>query len=184
MCRCDGLLCRGVLLALLGLSPVAAWGGDAGGAVGLGRTATDDEIRAWDIDAAPDGDGLPAGGGTVGEGTGVFAEHCARCHGATGVEGPMAALAGGRGTLATAHPMKTVGSYWPYATTLFDYIRRAMPFDAPQSLTPDQVYAVTAWILFRNGLLEQGAMLNQTTLPRIQMPHRDGFVPDPRPDSR
>ena len=94
----------------------------------------------------------------------------------------MPRLVGGQGTLATAHPLKTVGSYWPYATTLFDYIYRAMPFHAPQSLTSSQVYAVTAWILFRNGLLEEDAVLNRKTLIRVRMSHRDGFVPDPRPD--
>ena len=176
------LLQNGFLLVLLGMPSVVAWGGAERDAVGLGRVATDDAIRAWDIDVAPDGEGLPVGGGTVEEGANVYAEHCAHCHGATGVEGPMSRLVGGQGTLATAHPLKTVGSYWPYATTLFDYIYRAMPFDAPQSLTSDQAYAVAAWILFRNGLLEKEAVLNQKTLPLVRMPNRDGFVSDARPD--
>ncbi len=176
-------LFQNVLLAvLLGMSSAVVWGGAERDAFGPGRVATDDEIRAWESDVAPDGEGLPVGGGTVEEGANVYAERCASCHGATGVEGPMSRLVGGQGTLATAHPLKTVGSYWPYATTLFDYIYRAMPFDAPQSLTPDQVYAVAAWIMFRNGLLEQEAALNQKTLPLIQMPNRNGFAPDPRPD--
>ncbi len=159
-----------------------AWSAAERGSFDLGRVATDDTIRAWDIDVAPDGTGLPVGSGTVGEGVKVYAERCASCHGETGVEGPMSRLVGGRGTLATPHPLKTVGSYWPYATTLFDYLYRAMPLNAPQSLTPNQVYSVAAWILFRNGLLEKDAVLNQETLPKVQMPHRDGFVSDPRPD--
>lgn len=154
----------------------------SGDAFHFGRSPTAEEIRAWDIDVAPDGTGLPAGRGTVKEGAKVYAERCAGCHGATGVEGPMPKLVGGHGTLATDHPLKTVGSYWPYATTLYDYIYRAMPFVAPQSLTPDQVYAVVAWILFRNGLIEEQAVLTRKTLPAVRMRHRDGFVADPRPD--
>ena len=162
--------------------PADSWGTSKRGLFHLGRVATPEEIQAWDIDVAPDGEGLPAGRGTVKEGAEVYARHCASCHGATGVEGPNPKLVGGQGTLASDHPLKTVGSYWPYATTLFDYIYRAMPFVAPQSLTPDQVYAVTAWILFENGLLEKDAVLDRETLPEVRMLHRNGFVPDPRPD--
>jgi cytochrome c len=93
-------------------------------------------------------------------------------------------LAGGIGTLATAEPIKTVGSYWPYATTLFDYVRRTMPFTAPQSLSPDEVYAVVAWILYRNGIIKEDAVLDAASLPKVEMPNRHGFVPDPRPDVR
>ena len=162
--------------------PVDSWGISKSDLFHLGRIATPEEIQAWDIDVAPNGEGLPAGRGTVKEGAEVYARYCAGCHGATGVEGPNPKLVGGQGTLVSERPLKTVGSYWPYATTLFDYIYRAMPFVAPQSLTPDQVYAVTAWILFRNGLLEKGAVLDRETLPEVRMPHRHGFVPDPRPD--
>ncbi len=171
-----------VFLVLLGIPLTAVWSAAKSDSFHLGRIATQDEIRAWDIDVAPDGEGLPVGRGTVKEGAAVYAEHCAHCHGATGVEGPMPKLIGGQGTLVSERPLKTVGSYWPYATTLFDYIYRAMPFVAPQSLTPNQVYSVTAWILFQNGLLEKDAVLNQETLPKVRMLHRDGFVPDPRPD--
>ena len=171
-----------VFLVLLGMPLLAAWSAGKGDIFHLGRVATQDEIQAWDIDVAPDGKGLPVGRGTVQEGARVYAERCASCHGATGVEGPKPKLIGGQGALASAHPLKTVGSYWPYATTLFDYIYRAMPFVAPQSLTPDQVYAVTAWILFQNGLLEKDAVLDRETLPEVRMLNRDGFVPDPRPD--
>jgi cytochrome c len=98
------------------------------------------------------------------------------------MEGPMDRLVGGQGSLTTQRPIKTVGSYWPYATTLYDYIRRAMPFNAPQSLTSEEVYAVVAWILYRNGILPENAELDARSLPAIQMPNRNGFAPDPRPD--
>ncbi len=149
---------------------------------GLGRPALEAEIQAWNIDVAPTGDGLPPGRGSVKDGAKVYAAKCAGCHGATGVEGPQDRLVGGQGTLATADPIKTVGSYWPYATTLYDYIYRAMPYTAPQSLTPDEVYAVVAWILFRNGIIHADAVWDARTLPAIRMPNRAGFVPDPRPD--
>ena len=176
-----------VFLVLLGIPLTAVWSEAKSDTFEsdtfhLGRVATPDEIQAWDIDVAPDGKGLPVGRGTVKEGAGVYAERCASCHGATGMEGPNPKLVGGQGALASAHPLKTVGSYWPYATTVFDYIYRAMPFVAPQSLTPDQVYAVTAWILFQNGLLEKDAVLDRETIPEVRMVNRDGFVPDPRPD--
>ena len=171
-----------LLLVMVAAGPTDSRGESKDGPFHFGRVATPDEIRAWDIDVAPDGKGLPAGRGTVKEGAEMYARHCAGCHGATGVEGPMPKLVGGQGTLASDHPLKTVGSYWPYATTLFDYIYRAMPFVAPQSLTPDQVYAVTAWILFQNGLLDKDAVLDRETLPKVRMLHRNGFVPDPRPD--
>jgi S-disulfanyl-L-cysteine oxidoreductase SoxD len=152
------------------------------GALGLGRPATADDIRAWNIDANPSGEGLPLGQGTAAGGAAVYASKCARCHGPTGVEGPMDRLVGGRDTLASTSPVKTVGSYWPYATTLYDYIYRAMPFDAPQSLTVDEVYAVTAWLLHENGITEADTVIDARTLPQIPMPNRHGFVPDPRPD--
>ena len=155
---------------------------DSPGLYGLGRQATEDEIRAWNIDVAPSGEGLPPGRGTVGAGARVFAEKCASCHGPTGSEGPKDRLMGGQGTLATDRPVKTVGSFWPYATTLYDYIYRAMPYQAPQSLTPDEVYAVMAWLLFQNGILAEDAVMDARTLPDVRMPNRDGFVSDPRPD--
>lgn len=154
------------------------------GALGLGRPATPDEISAWNIDANPSGEGLPPGQGTAAQGATVYASKCARCHGPTGVEGPMDRLVGGRQTLASTSPVKTVGSYWPYATTLYDYIYRAMPFDAPQSLTADEVYAVVAWLLHENGITEVDTVIDAHTLPQIHMPNRHGFVPDPRPDVR
>jgi S-disulfanyl-L-cysteine oxidoreductase SoxD len=148
----------------------------------VGQAATTEDITSWDIDIGPHGEGLPPGRGTVSQGAMIYAAKCAKCHGPTGSEGPMDRLVGGRQTLSTSSPVKTVGSYWPYATTLYDYIHRAMPFDAPQSLTADEVYAVTAWLLHQNGIIPQDAVMDSISLPAIQMPNRHGFVPDPRPD--
>jgi S-disulfanyl-L-cysteine oxidoreductase SoxD len=156
--------------------------GERRGAFGLARTATAEEIRMWDIDVSPDGQGLPPGRGTVPQGAAVFAAKCAKCHGPSGTEGPMDRLVGGRQTLGTSSPVKTIGSYWPYATTLYDYIHRAMPFDAPQSLTAEEVYSVTAWLLHQNGIIDEDAVIDAATLPVVEMPNRHGFVPDPRPD--
>jgi S-disulfanyl-L-cysteine oxidoreductase SoxD len=143
---------------------------------GFGRPATPREIAGWDIEISPDGAGLPPGHGGVGQGEAIFAEKCASCHGPHGEGKPMDQLVGGIGTLSDKKPVKTVGSFWPYATTLFDFVRRAMPLNAPQSLTPDEVYAVSAYILFLNGIVPQDATLDARTLARIKMPNRDGFV--------
>lgn len=148
----------------------------------FGRPATPDEIALWDIDVRPDGKGLPAGSGTVAQGKQIFADNCAACHGDNGVGGIKDRLAGGQGTLASDHPLKTVGSYWPYATTLFDYIRRAMPYQAPGSLSNDDTYAVAAYILNLNGILPAGGKLDRDSLPKVKMPNRDGFVPEPEFD--
>ena len=149
----------------------------------VGRAATPDEIKAIDIDVRPDGRGLLPGRGTAAEGKAIFAARCVTCHGATGKEGPQDVLVGGRGTLRSPKPLKTVGSYWPYATTVWDYVHRAMPFDRPGTLTVDDVYAATAYVLFLNGIVGEQDVLDQTTLPKIVMPNRDGFVGDPRPDT-
>ncbi len=149
---------------------------------GVGRTPTADELKSIDIDVLPDGRGLPRGSGTATRGKDVYAQRCLTCHGPTGKEGPQEVIAGGKGTLATSRPQKTVGSYWPYATTLFDYIRRAMPFDHPGTLSDDDIYAVTAYVLHLNDIVGADATLDQQSLPSIQMPNRNGFVPDPRPD--
>ena len=148
----------------------------------FGRPATPDEIALWDIDVRPDGKGLPPGSGTVAQGKQVFAENCAACHGDNGVGGIKDRLAGGQGTLASAAPLKTVGSFWPYATTLFDYIHRAMPYQAPGSLGNDDTYAVAAYILNLNGILPADGKLDRDSLPKVKMPNRDGFVPDPEFD--
>lgn len=146
----------------------------------IGQPATDSQIQAWDIDISPDGDGLPQGEGTVNQGSAIFSVKCAMCHGQTGVEGPMNRLVGGKGSLKKQQPIKTVGSYWPYATTLYDYIYRAMPYIAPQSLKPDEVYSLVAWLLYRNGIIPKDAVMNAETLPKVRMPNQKGFVPDPR----
>src|SRR5215467_750005 len=149
---------------------------------GVGRPASQDEIRDLRAAIAPDGTGLPEGSGTATAGREVFDMQCARCHGmrAQGDVGP--ALVGGQGTLATARPLKTVGSFWPYATTLWDYINRAMPFDKPGLLKPSEVYAVAAYVLYLNGIIRDVDVMDSKTLPKVRMPNRDGFVSDPRPD--
>jgi cytochrome c len=149
----------------------------------LGRTPTAAEIDTWNIDVRADGQGLPPGRGSVAQGRAIFAETCAACHGDKGQGGPADRLVGGFGTLAQPNPVRTVGSYWPYATTLFDFIRRAMPFNAPESLNADQVYAVSAYVLSLNGIVPDDTVLDATSLPKIAMPNRNGFIsPDPRPD--
>jgi mono/diheme cytochrome c family protein len=142
----------------------------------LGHVATAEEARAWDISIPPSGAGLPAGSGTVKQGEAVYVAQCQACHGPKGTGKPADALAGGTGSLASANPVRTVGSYWPYATTLFDYTRRAMPVTKPLSLTNDEVYAVTAYVLFLNGIIAETVEMNAQTLPQVKMPNRDGFV--------
>jgi cytochrome c len=145
----------------------------------FGRAATADDIKAWDIDVRPDGEGLPSGRGTVSQGRAVYDDNCAACHGANGRDGIKDRLAGGQGSLTSNNPVKTIGSFWPYATTLFDYIHRAMPYQAPGSLTADETYAVAAYLLSLNGILPPDGSLDRDSLPRVKMPNRDGFVPDP-----
>src|SRR5580693_786821 len=152
------------------------------GHYGIGRTATDAEIAGWNIDIGRNGENLPPGSGTVARGREVFEQQCSACHGEKGEGGVGERLVGGQGTIATAKPVRTVGSYWPYATTLFDYIRRAMPQNAPQSLSNEEVYAVSAYVLNLNGLLPADATLDAATLKAINMPNRGMFVGDPRPD--
>jgi S-disulfanyl-L-cysteine oxidoreductase SoxD len=162
------------VIALAFVSPVLAYD--------FGRPATPDEIALWDIDARPDGKGLPPGTGTVTQGKQVFADNCAVCHGDNGVGGIKDRLAGGQGTLASSAPVKTVGSFWPYATTLFDYVHRAMPYQAPGSLGSDDTYAVVAYILHLNGILPADGRLDRESLPKIRMPNLDGFVSEPEFD--
>lgn len=151
---------------------------------GIGRPATPVEVSGWNIDIDRYGNNLPPGSGSVSHGHEVFDQQCAACHGANGEGAVGDRLVGGQGTLATPKPVRTVGSFWPYAPTLFDYIRRAMPQNAPQSLGNDDVYAVSAYILSLNGLLTADATLDAKTLSAIKMPNRGMFVGDPRPDVR
>ncbi|MBR0859167.1 c-type cytochrome [Bradyrhizobium liaoningense] len=149
---------------------------------GHGQKATDQEIAGWNIDVDRDGKSLPPGRGTVDQGRELFQNMCSACHGEKGEGGIGDRLVGGSGTLATPKPIKTVGSFWPYAPTLFDYIRRAMPMNAPESLTADEVYALSGYILNMNGIVPADATMDAKSLSAVKMPNRDGFVDDPRPD--
>jgi S-disulfanyl-L-cysteine oxidoreductase SoxD len=147
----------------------------------FGQPIAPADITPWDISIEPDGAGLPPGRGTVAEGEVVYAANCQACHGEKGTGRPNDALVGGKGSLAPdTKPVQTVGSYWPYATTLFDYIRRAMPFQESQSLTSDEVYAVSAYILYLNETIGKDDVLDAQSLPKVRMPNRDGFIPFPR----
>jgi mono/diheme cytochrome c family protein len=143
----------------------------------LGKPISQEDLAAWDISIGPEGVGLPPGSGTVKQGEAVFAAKCQPCHGEKGAGTPNDRLVGGQGTLAgDTPPVKTVGSYWPYATTLFDYVRRAMPFNESKSLTNDELYSVVAYVLNLNGVLPETETINAQTLPKVVMPNRDGFV--------
>jgi cytochrome c len=176
-----GAVIAPVVAASLALVSNANADTDAKTAYGIGTPLTQQDVAAWSIDVAPDGRGLPAGSGDVLTGAHIFAAQCAACHGAQGQGLIGDALVGGQGTLATAKPKRTIGSYWPYATTLFDYIRRAMPYNAPESLSANEVYAVCAFLLNQNGVVPPDTRLDAVSLPRVKMPNHDGFVADPRP---
>jgi cytochrome c len=183
-----------VLLGLLGAC--SGTGGEVGTParaadttrLGLGRPATAEEIAALDVDVRPDGVGLPAGGSTALIGSSVYAAQCASCHGAEGQGTAAGAALVGRpptgdfpfGAQSIPENQKTVGSYWPYATTVYDYINRTMPFNRPGSLSPDEVYGVTAWILWKNGIIAEDSRIDRTSLPAVRMPARDRFVRDDR----
>jgi len=175
MTKTSAIILAGILLA-------TATASKAQGPYGIGRPATPAEIAGWNIDIGRDGSGLPAGSGSVGHGREVFQNQCAACHGDQGQGGIGDRLAGGQGTLATSKPIRTVGSYWPYAPTLFDYIRRAMPQNAPGSLSNEDVYAVSAYILHLNQLLPADAVLDAKTMAAVKMPNRKMFINDARPD--
>jgi mono/diheme cytochrome c family protein len=169
------------LLAVLAALLLAACATDTprpslGKGPGLGQPASAAEIALIDIGIPPSGAGLPAGSGDARAGAKVYAAKCQSCHGDKGAGKPGDPLVGGIGTLKSASPVRTVGSYWPYATTLFDYIRRAMPTTAPRSLTDDEVYAVSAYVLHLNGIIGETQTLDAKTLPAVKMPNRDGFV--------
>ena len=144
----------------------------------FGKPISENDLKAWDISIAPDGVGLPAGSGTPAQGATVYAAKCAACHGAKGEGGLGPLLVGGIGTLPAPNPnpIRTVGSYWPYATTVFDYVRRTMPWTQPKTLTSDETYAVVAYVLSLNGIVKDGEVLNKDTLPKVRMPNRDGFI--------
>jgi S-disulfanyl-L-cysteine oxidoreductase SoxD len=146
------------------------------GKAAFGNPVSKEEVARWDISIPPSGVGLPGGGGTARQGAQVYEQKCLACHGAKGAGKPADPLVGGIGTLSSKTPVRTVGSYWPYATTLFDYVRRAMPITNPLSLSDDEVYAVSAYVLALNGIVGDDAIMNAQTLPQVRMPNRDGFV--------
>jgi S-disulfanyl-L-cysteine oxidoreductase SoxD len=173
------VILSGSLVALLAAAPASAQ------QFKFGTTPSAAEIAKIDIDAMPDGRGLPAGSGTPAMGAEVYAQKCAACHGdklqGVGATGG-AALIGGRGSIGTPKTKKTVESYWPYASTLFDYVRRAMPFNEPGSLSNDEIYAVSAYVLNKGKIIGDKDVMNAKTLPKVDMPNKDGFISDPRPD--
>jgi S-disulfanyl-L-cysteine oxidoreductase SoxD len=142
---------------------------------GLGVPATPEQVAGWDVSIGPDGAGLPPGSGTAAAGKTVYDAKCLACHGVEGAGRPNDQLVGGQGTLRETAPIRTIGSYWPYATTVFDYIRRAMPYVTPHSLTADETYAVTAYLLALNGVIAENDVMNATTLPKVVMPNRANF---------
>jgi S-disulfanyl-L-cysteine oxidoreductase SoxD len=168
----------GALIVGAGASPLAA----QLPTYGVGLTPTVEEVQAWDLTIPPDGQGLPPGSGTSVLGKAIYVERCTSCHGEKGDDPKYNVLVGGRGTLTTDKPVKTVGSFWQYAPTLWSYIRRAQPLDEPGSLDADQVYAVTAYLLHLNGIIGEQDVMDAKTLPLVKMPNRGGFVSDPRPD--
>lgn len=142
----------------------------------LGQPATPEEISHWEIGIMPDGGGLPEGKGRVSEGKRLYEKLCTSCHGPEGTGGTADQLAGAKMPLTSDYPEQTIGSYWPYATTIFDMIRRSMPMDKPGTLTNDEVYAITAWLLYLNNIIGENDVMNAETLPKVQMPNRDGFI--------
>jgi S-disulfanyl-L-cysteine oxidoreductase SoxD len=163
---------------LAGFAVLLALGAGAARADGpnLGRPVALDEIAAWDTSIMPDGAGLPAGSGTAGQGALIYAQKCSACHGDNGKGGASSALIA-KGPITSINAAeKTIGNFWPYATTLFDYIRRAMPWQQPKTLTSDEVYALTAYVLVLNKVIGENDAMNATTLPQVRMPNRDGFI--------
>jgi len=143
----------------------------------LGKAASPEEIASWDVSIGPDGAGLPSGNGTPRQGEQIYLAKCLACHGEKGAGKPNDQLVGGQGSLEPGRtPVKTIGSFWPYATTVFDYVRRAMPLNEPKSLRDDEVYAVVAYILWLNGVIGENDTMDAQTLPAVRMANRDGFV--------
>jgi cytochrome c len=155
----------------------AGWVGAAAAQEGpnLGVPATPEQVAGWDISIGPDGAGLPPGSGDAAAGKVVYEAKCIACHGVEGAGQPNDRLVGGQGTMREPAPIRTLGSYWPYATTVFDYIRRAMPYVTPHSLTADETYAVTAYLLALNGVIGERDVMDATALPKVVMPNRDNF---------
>lgn len=167
---------RNELQLAISLSLIVASPSFASKGPGLGIPVSEAEVAATNFVVMPNGEGLPAGSGDSIRGAIVYQENCLVCHGVEGKDGINDVLVGGHGTISNGTPNKTVGSYWPYATTLFDYVRRAMPYTTPGSLSGDDVYAVTAYLLFLNGIVAETDEMNEVTLPAVHMPNRDNFV--------
>jgi S-disulfanyl-L-cysteine oxidoreductase SoxD len=150
---------------------------------GLGQPISPVDLAPWNIDIGTDGKELPPGAGKAKSGEAIYAAKCQACHGAEGKGQPADQLVGGQGTLDKLDQVRTVGSYWPYATTIFDYVRRAMPFNTPETLTNDETYALTAYLLYKNGIIRENDEMNARTLPRVRMPNANGFIYDypPKP---
>ena len=168
---------RRLVLALACMGVACSTGGqEPEGDPGLGLPASNEDVARvfWSI--FPDGENLPPGSGTAAEGRILFQRHCQSCHGPEGAGVPADRLVGGQGSLGTEMPVKTIGSYWPYATTVFNYIRRAMPYTAPMSLSNDEYYALTAYLLQMNEIISSDEIVNAETLPKVVMPNREGFV--------
>jgi S-disulfanyl-L-cysteine oxidoreductase SoxD len=178
---------RLVVVAAVGALAVTAWAGEQHklGYYGYGKTPTAAQIAGWNIGVRPDGQGLPPGSGSVSKGADIYADQCAACHGTFGEgEGRYPKLAGGEGTLRAERPEPTVGSYWPFATTLWDYINRAMPFPSPHALSADDIYAITAYVLNINNIVGNDFVADRNSLPKVKMPNHDHFIwQDPRPDT-
>ena len=162
---------NGLLFSLMLLAPFAA----AAEGPGLGVAVPAHELAAISANVFPDGDGLPPGSGNAVQGEQIYATHCAACHGTGGQGGPNDRLAGGRDSIMSEKPVRTVGSYWPYATTIFDYVRRAMPLQTPDVLSDDEVYAVTAYLLHINGIIPRNRVISAENLAGVRMPNRRRF---------
>ena len=169
-------ICRGSVRFAL-LVGAIAFAGAFASAQDLGKPISEADVAAWDISILPDGTGLPPGSGTPGQGSTIFAAKCAVCHGENGKGGLAAALVGGEPLTSGIETAKTVANFWPYATTIFDFTRRAMPWPRPRTLTNEEVYALTAFILAQNKIIGAGDVMNAQTLPKVRMPNREGFIP-------
>ena len=179
--RCEGATVRGCVGARVRRCGVAlaivAFASSVALAQGFGKPISEAEIASWDISILPDGSGLPAGSGTPEQGATIYAVKCALCHGPEAKGGTNAALVGGAPLTSGIDTPKTIANFWPYATTLFDFTRRAMPWQAPRTLTDEEVYALTAYILALNKIIGPNDMMNAQTLPKVRMPNREGFIP-------
>lgn len=176
MTRMKKIILIPVLIAI-GINPLFAEEKGSGHSPGLGQTITSEEIAKWDMSIFPDGEGLPKGEGSVTVGEKIYQQKCIACHGESGFGTAVGdQLAGAQMSLDSEYPEKTIGSYWPYATTIFDVVRRSMPMTAPGSLNNNEVYAVTAYLLYLNNLISKDDVMNAASLPKVKMPNEDGFI--------